>query len=536
MGYRFKQKTIIENMNDVLSDLVAYYDADYAYYIEMTDAEVSTVYEWCKSGMPFQKEELEHLEKEDYPGWLLHESVGENLSFHMELDDKTNAILAIIDVKEHYDEHKFAKIMLPHIVQSLDMQRIQIQQEYLSYHDELTGLLNRNSLVRYIQETKVGSLKSAGALCVDINGLKLFNREFGREYGDEVVMRVGELLEEFFRGQKAFRLTGDEFLVFTENLAYEDFLKQIASLQEKLENISLNLATMGYAWEKVDIDLSDMVDRAENRMRDAKEELTKQDSQLKHTPVIKSDLLEDIEQGNYVLCLQPKIDVDSEEVVAAEATVRYRHPEMGLIDSTRFLRLLNRTGLAHYLDMYVFEEVCKVIHSWLQRELPAIPISVNFSGSTLREEHTADKMMELIEQYHIPYEYLAVEISETDESMNQEMLAETSDKIRKANIRVILDNFGTKNSSLSILSMMEFDELKLDKSLMTNIVSNRRSQIVAKAIVEVCRELRASVTAAGIETQDQFNILKELRCDYAQGYFFNKPIAPEAFETRYLQD
>ncbi|MDD3362594.1 MAG: bifunctional diguanylate cyclase/phosphodiesterase [Hespellia sp.] len=536
MGYRAKQQTIIENMNELLCDLVDYYGADYAYYIEKTGEKLPTVYEWCKIGMPFQKEELEHLDSKDYPDWIHHETTGENLSLHLELDEKNTAILAIIGVTLHWDERELAKIMLPHIIQSLGMQRLLIQQEYLSYHDDLTGLLNRNSLVAYLQDTNVKTLKSAGALCVDINGLKLFNREFGREYGDEVVMRVGELLEEFFRGEKVFRLTGDEFLVFTEDLAYEDFLKQVASLQEKLENISLNLATMGYSWEKVDIDLSDMVDRAEEHMRQAKEEFAKQDSKVKHIPVIKSDLLQDLANGNYVVCLQPKIDVDTEEAVAAEALIRYRHPDMGLMDPERYLRLLNRTGLSHYVDMFVFEEVCKILHSWMQRDLPMIPISVNFSGSTLREEHMADTMMELIEQYHIPYEYLEIEISETDEIMNQEMLAETSDKIRKSNIRVILDNFGTKNSSLSILSIMEFDSLKLDKGLITNIVSSRRSQIVAKAIVDVCKELGASVTASGIETQDQFNILKELHCDYAQGFFFNKPIAPEAFEVRYLQD
>lgn len=535
MGYRFKQQTIIENMNDILSDLVEYYGADYAYYIEMTDENLSTVYEWCKLGMPFQKEELENLDRADYPGWLLHETTGENLSLHKELSDDTRVILAIVDVTQHWEDVEFAQAMLPHIVQLLGMQRLQIKQEYLSYHDDLTGILNRNSLLAYLADTDVKELKSAGALCVDINGLKFFNREFGREYGDEVVQRVAELLEDFFRGEKVFRLTGDEFLVFTEDLAYEEFLRQIVALQEKMENISLNLVSMGYVWEKVDIDLSDMVDRAENRMQAVKEELRKHDSNLKHTPVIKSDLLEDLAQGNYVVCLQPKIDVDSEEVVGAEALIRYRHPDMGMMDPERYLRILERTGLSHYLDIFVFEEICKIIQSWLQRNLPVVPISVNFSGATLREEHMADTMMELIEQYHIPCEYLEVEVSETDEEMNQEMLAETSNKIRKENIRVILDNFGTKNSSLSVLSIMEFDGLKLDRSLMTNIVSNRRSQIVAKAIVDVCRELGATVTATGIETQDQFNILKELQCDYAQGFFFNKPIAPEAFETRYLQ-
>ena len=119
--------------------------------------------------------------------------------------------------------------------------------------------------------------------------------------------------------------------------------------------------------------------------------------------------------------------------------------------------------------------------------------------------------------------------------MNQEMLAETSSKIRKGNVRVILDHFGAKDSSFSILSLMEFDALKLDKSLIMNIVGSSRSRIVAQAVIDICRQLGASVEAAGVETQDQLNVLGELGCDHAQGVLFNKPITIETFEVRYLR-
>ena len=108
--------------------------------------------------------------------------------------------------------------MIPYISQAIVLQKMQKQQEYLSYHDDLTGLLNRNSFVGYLAEVKQEELKSLGALSVDINGLKNFNKEFGREYGDEVVIRVGEVLEEYFRGAMVFRLTGDEYLAIMENV------------------------------------------------------------------------------------------------------------------------------------------------------------------------------------------------------------------------------------------------------------------------------------------------------------------------------
>ena len=156
--------------------------------------------------------------------------------------------------------------------------------------------------------------------------------------------------------------------------------------------------------------------------------------------------------------------------------------------------------------------------------------------SALKQESIAEKMLHLIEKYHVRCEYLEVEVSESGNDMNQEMLAETSSKIRKANVRVILDHFGAKDSSFSILSLMEFDGLKLDKSLITNIVGNARSRIVAQAVIDICRQLGAFVQAAGVETQDQLNVLKELGCDYVQGSLFNKPITIETFEVRYMKE
>ena len=271
-------------------------------------------------------------------------------------------------------------------------------------------------------------------------------------------------------------------------------------------------------------------------MREEKKKYYKNLKKGHHEPIIKQDLLEDIRQGNFIVCLVPKIDVNTGKVAGAEAVVRYHHKDLGIVDPGRYINLLEETKLSHYLDLYVFEEVCKTLHRWDIEGVPMISVSVNFAGATLKQESIAKRMLLLVEKYHVRCEYLEVEVSESSSDMNQEMLAETSSKIRKANVRVILDHFGAKDSSFSILSLMEFDGLKLDKSLITNIVANRRSQIVAQAVIDICRQLGAYVQAAGVETQDQLNVLEELGCDYAQGTFFNKPITIETFEVRYLRE
>ena len=538
MSESYRPRSLMEIMNDILSTVRDYYDAEYAYYIEKEQDDIETIYEWCAENVEWQRDRLKLMPSEQQPKWMKEEitdTTADSYSVFRQISEDTTAILAVAGVHRGGCTLDLMRALLPYIPQAIALQKMQKQQEYLSYHDDLTGLLNRNSLVDYLSKVDTAGLKSLGALSVDINGLKNFNKEFGREYGDEVVIRVGEVLQEYFHSAGVYRLTGDEYLVLADNVSYEDFTKQIYAAHTKLDNISLGLVSMGYAWEKVDIDTDKLVNNAEVMMRDEKKKYYKNLKKGHHEPIIKKDLLNDLEQHNFIVCLVPKIETETGRVAGAEAVVRYHHKDLGIVDPGKYINLLEETKLSHYLDLYVFEEVCKTLHRWELEDLPMIPVAVNFAGATLKQESIADKMLRLIEKYHVLREYLEVEVSEAGNDMNQEMLAETSSKIRKGNVRVILDHFGARDSSFSILSLMEFDGLKIDKSLITNIVGNSRSRIVAQAVIDICRQLGATVQASGVETQDQLNVLKELGCDYAQGALFNKPITIDTFEVRYLK-
>lgn len=539
MSEGYKIRSLSEIVNEILSTVRSYYDAEYAYYIEKDRGDIETIYEWCDENIEWQRDRMKLLPEERQPKWMkteITDTTARDYSVFLPISEDVTAVLAVVGVRRGGRTIDLMRAIVQYIPQAIALQKMQKQQEYLSYHDDLTGLLNRNSLVHYFDTVDEKKLKSIGALSVDINGLKNFNKEFGRDYGDEVVIRVGEVLEEYFHSGEAYRLTGDEYLVLVENTSYQDFTKQVHAVHTKLDNISLGLVSIGYAWEKIDIEVDKLVNNAEVMMREEKRKYYKNLQKGHHEPIIKEDLLQDIENGNFIVCLVPKIDTLTGEVGGAEAVVRYHHKDLGIVDPGRYLNMLEETKLSHYLDLYVFEEVCKTLHKWEVRDIPMIPVSVNFAGATLRQEGLADKMLHLIEKHHVRCEYLEVEVSESSSDMNQEMLAETSSKIRKGNVRVILDHFGAKDSSFSILSLMEFDGLKLDKSVISNIVGNGRSRIVAQAVIDICRQLGASVQAAGVETQDQFNVLREIGCDYAQGTLFNKPITIETFEVRYLRD
>ncbi|MCL2864509.1 MAG: EAL domain-containing protein [Lachnospiraceae bacterium] len=533
------QRSLIEMMNDVLSMVRDYYDSEYAYYIEKDSDGIRSIYEWCNEGVPWVRDKIKMLNAEEYPPWLaaaITDTNAESYSVFQELEDGATAVLAAVNVHRGGCTMDLLRALLLQTSETIVLIKKQKQQEFLSYHDRMTGLLNRNSYLDYLEELQYTKLKSLGALFVNVNGLKSFNEEFGRDYGDEVVIRVGEVLEEFFKGDMIFRFNGDEYLVLSQNTSYETFMEGIHKAHNFLEHISLGLATMGYSWEKTDINPEDLVTQADEMMRNEKQKYYKRIQKGRHVPIIKEDLLEDIKVGNFIVCLIPKFDLYSDRIAGAEAVVRYHHKDLGVMNPERYMTLLEDTNLSSYLDLYIFEEVCKTIAKWSREDLPMVPIAINFSGSTLRQENITEKMLELIEKYHITSEYLEIEISETNDDINQEMLAEIGNKMRKTNIRVILDHFGAKHSSFSVLSLMDFDSLKLDASLVANIVVSRRSQIVARAVIDICRQLDTIVVADGVETIDQLNVLKELGCSYAQGVYFNKPIAIDTFEVRYMRD
>ena len=225
MSEKQKVPSLLEIMNDVLSTVRDYYDSEYVYYIERDEDEILTIYEWCAEFIPWQRDRIKMMDPEQWPKWLKQELLNtteESYSVHRQLEDGVTAVLAAVKVHRGGCELSLLHAVIPYVTQVIISQKMQKQQEYLCYHDSLTGLMNRNSFVVYLSEAEERELQSLGALSVDINGLKNFNKEFGREYGDEVVSRVGEVLEEYFRPGSVYRLTGDEYLAVAEDISYEN--------------------------------------------------------------------------------------------------------------------------------------------------------------------------------------------------------------------------------------------------------------------------------------------------------------------------
>ena len=260
MSDRDNPRSLVEIMNDVLSTVREHYDSEYVYYIEKEYEDIDVIYEWCAKHVPWQRDKIKMLPKDQRPRWMEQEitdTTEDSYSVFRRLDENTVAILAAVGVHRGGCEVDLLRSVLAYLPEAITLQKLQKQQEYLSYHDKLTGLYNRNSFVSYTTDINPDELNSLGAVSVDINGLKNFNKEFGRDYGDEVVIRVGEVLEEYFHTANVYRMTGDEYLVLVENITYDKTMSE--KVREDILN-SIPLANgMIQAGERI-VDRGEIID------------------------------------------------------------------------------------------------------------------------------------------------------------------------------------------------------------------------------------------------------------------------------------
>lgn len=245
------------------------------------------------------------------------------------------------------------------------------------------------------------------------------------------------------------------------------------------------------------------------------------------------DNMEDaLKNKEFQVYLQPKHDLHSNRTGGAEALVRWIHPEIGFMNPGEFIPLFETNGFVKNVDRFVFEEVCRLIRRWLDEGKPVVPISVNLSRRDFEHEDLADGIMRTVDKMGIPHNLIHLEVTESAFSDNPERIAETIRALHRNGFVIELDDFGSGYSSITSLSEIEFDILKLDMSIIKKDNPNS-----ARNVLDMCsyivRQMKLKSVAEGVENEAQLNRLKDLGCDYIQGYYFSKPLPIEEFE-KYL--
>lgn len=560
--------TLKEAIDGVLKMLCDYYGADRSQVYEMGNdlCSFNGIYDYCMEGVPsviddICKTRIENalsflrafetkqtlvlnnladteLESDSESDFLKDHNIKSLYMAPFNVKGRMKGFVGVDNVSAHLGEVLFLNAMAYFIPNEIVKRRLMTEQDYARHYDMLTELENRNSYQKYVNAVKQETFSTFGVVSVDINGLKDINTHLGSKYGDGSVRFVADMLRKYFGDSKLYRLGGGLFLALCADYAqdtFEDTVREFKRAVSMNEEISISI---GQCWASYDIDIEKMVGNAEDLMLIAKQEYYQREEQSNRffRNKLQQELKQTILNGEFVMYLQPKADIATKRINGAEALVRRIHPRYGLIPPNKFIPILEKENLIRYIDIFMFEEVLKTLTKWLEEGKTVFPISLNFSRATMLEPDIINSMERVHERYNVPHDLIEIEITETLGNMERATIEAIGCKIVKNGYRLSLDDFGASFSNLSILNTMQFDVLKLDKSIINNIVTANKSRIIIKKVLELCNELGIESIAEGVETEEQFEILKKMGCAQAQGYLFNKPIPVADFEEKYLKD
>ncbi|OQX60044.1 MAG: hypothetical protein B5M52_01545 [Helicobacteraceae bacterium 4484_230] len=425
----------------------------------------------------------------------------------------------------------------------------------LAYYDKLTGLPNRtlmtNRLEQAIRRSKRLNTKTA-ILAIDLDRFKYINESFGHQVGDEVLKIVAQRINNS-AGKKdtVSRIGGDEFAVIMESLKNsseasalaEKIIADMTSVVEDSAGRRFHIGcSIGISISPDNSNDKDLlVKYADSAMFAAKEKgrnryMFYRDSMTEaavEQMTMIGNLRQAIEENQFVLYYQPKIDLRSRRVTSVEALIRWEHPEFGLIPPDKFIPVAERTGLIVDIGSWVLREACSSFASWKEAGYTLESIAVNFSTQQLQCRECGDTITSVMKEICFHPDWLELEITETTLIDNLDITRSNMDKLRNMGIKLAIDDFGTGYSSLSYLKQLPVAAIKIDRSFIRDIENDANDIAIVRAIIAMAKTLDYTVVAEGVETKEQLDILTDESCDIVQGYYFAKPM-PENMLLEYL--
>lgn len=422
--------------------------------------------------------------------------------------------------------------------------------EYQATHDALTDLPNRvllNDRILHAIAVATRYNKGFAILFFDLDRFKLVNDSLSHEAGDELLRLVAKRLFSLVRKEDTLaRLGGDEFVILVSGLIHDEDVINIAqkvltSFSQPFQifgheliittsiGISLypgNGKTISALLKNADLAMYQAKEHGGNQFRFYNQKLNQQSSKRLEQ---ESDLRHAIANNEFFLLYQPQFDIEKKTLLSVEALIRWQHPKKGVILPLDFIPVAEESGLIVPIGEWVIREVCRQIMEWRNRGFPYVRIAVNTATQQLRQANFAATVKDILHEYKVDPEYLEIEITENVIITNTEV-QQMIHKLKKVGVKIVLDDFGTGNSSLNYLSQIQIDRLKIDQSFVKNISKSRSDEVIIQAIIAMGRSLNFKVLAEGVETQKQINFLKQQNCDEVQGFFLSKPVSSKSIE------
>jgi diguanylate cyclase (GGDEF)-like protein/PAS domain S-box-containing protein len=485
----------------------------------------------------------------DLESKLLISEYGYNIPYEMSIRDKKGMprYIEITEFPIFNDRHELIEI--EGIVRDItEHYRVKNKMSNMLYYDALTGISNRLHLEVLMEKLLLDNYRNKShfaVLFLDLDHFKHINDTLGHDVGDTLLQKIAESIKESLNKHDIFaRIGGDEFVIVLRNIEDIDLTAKVHELMELIRqpwmvkgyelNVSVSIGVALYPQDgKSIIDLMKNADIAMYKSKaSGRDNFTffeeHFNSYVHREMNLIQDMSEAIENEEFLFHFQPKVLLSNNEMISAEALIRWDHPKMGMIYPDRFINLAENTGLILKLGRWVVSEACRSI-AWFNKLNPAkkFNLSINISIRQFQHEDMYQILKDAIDQYGIDPSQLSIEITESIMMENNRDMVQKLNRIKSLNIGISLDDFGTGYSTLSYLDKLSIDELKIDKAFIDAIPKDGEKNILLDTIIAMGKTLNMTVVAEGVEYEYQREYLKEKSCDIYQGYLFSKPVSKQ---------
>lgn len=455
-------------------------------------------------------------------------------AFPLIQEDVIVGFLCIENPRKHVADAVLPATLIPYILKEQKRFHKKVQLAGYSSSVFLNGLPDLRSYINVISSITSDVYNSMGAVCLDIPELSTINSAQGFEYGSRMMWYISKTLTDIYGHSFIFRTWASEFIVLCPDITRSVFTGKYTRLYSNLQRRYPKILRIGYAWSAGEFCGKTLVNEARSVMHCKKTVPPSEHIFLKQ----KDDILytkPSVSLKQYTIYLQPKIHMGTGELLGAEALVRGIDEAGNHIMPEKFIKKLEKTGDIRDMDLHVLECTLAQMDHWCQKGIKPIPISVNFSRMTLFNPSSLASVLAIQSRYpYVSSGLLEIEITERTGHIDSHVFADVVNRFRELGIRFSLDDFGSEYANFSIFTNVRFDYVKLDRSLISDLVHNPKGQMLVRDLIKICHNCGMLCVAEGVENASQAAILTEAGCVCGQGYYYDPPLPVEQFEKKYL--
>lgn len=456
-----------------------------------------------------------------------------------------------VEIRLQLTDSTMPPVFIANVQDVSDRKRAEQQLMFLTNYDSLTGLPNRSMFLDRLTMAIEGSKRTGKLVAImffDLDDFKIINDRQGHNVGDEIIIETGRRLMECVRKSDTIaRLGGDEFGIVLTNISV---LQDVSNLAEKIitrvhepftvddqtYELSCSIGLSHYPLDDND-DIYSLIKMADSAMYQAKEKgkntyqfydagFTMND---KDRQQLSQTLKQALANNEFSVCYQPRIDLMNDKLVAAEALIRWNNAQYPGYMPNDFIPVIEANGDICEVDLWVVDQVCQQLKQWLEVK-PTLKVSVNLSARHFEDQNLVTSLRQILINHNISPHNIEIDITEAVLISARRDMSKVLEALSRMGVKIALDDFGGGFSSMSYLRQFPISGLKIDRAFITDLCTDHDKQASVEAIINLAKNLNLSVTAKGVESKQQAQLLRQLFCDEGQGYLLGKPILVDEFQ------